>query len=139
ESSLGRYRRMGHDLRVDPAHSVPLRLELDLCIRQNYLRAHVLVAVREAIQRFFSPDNITFGEAVYVSRIVAAVMAVDGVNEVEVVRLERIAQKTIGAPLKAPASTGVLPLRPNEIARLDHDPAQPENGLLTFGNVRGGR
>jgi len=139
ESSLGRYRRMGHDLRVGGARSVPLRLELDLCIRERYLRAHVLVAVREAVQRFFSPDNVTFGEAVYVSRIIAAVMAVDGVQEVHVVRLERISQKTIGAELDAPASTGVLRLRPNEIARLDHDPAQPENGFVAFRDVRGGR
>jgi len=139
ESSLARYRRMGHDLRVEGAQSVPLRLELDLCIKENYLRAHVLVAVREAILKLFQPDNVTFGEAVYVSRIVAAVMAVDGVNEVEVIRLERIAQRTIGPPLGAPSSTGVLRLGPNEIARLDHDPAQPENGFLTFGNVRGGR
>jgi hypothetical protein len=138
-SSLERYRRMGHDLRVDAARSVPLRLELDLCIKEHYLRAHVLVAVREVIQQFFSPDNVTFGEAVYVSRIVAAVMAVDGVKEVEVVRLERIAQRESGPPLAAPASTGILRLRPNEIARLDHDPAQPENGFLTFHDVRGGR
>jgi hypothetical protein len=138
-SSLGRYRRMGHDLRVDNARSVPLRLELDLCIKEHYLRAHVLVAVREAIQNFFAPDNVTFGEAVYVSRIVAAVMAVDGVKEVEVVRLERIAQRESDPPLAAPSSSGILRLRPNEVARLDHDPAQPENGFLTFRNVRGGR
>lgn len=139
ETSLGRYRRMGHDLRVGGARSVPLRLTLDLCIREHYLRAHVLVAVRQAIQRFFAPDNVTFGEAVYISRIIAAVMAVDGVKEVGVVQLERIAQKTIGPELEAPSSTGVLRLRPNEIARLDDDPAQPENGFVTFGDVRGGR
>ncbi len=133
--SLERYRRMGHDLRVRGAHYVPLRLELALCIKPDYLRAHVLAAVKSALKTFFQPDNLTFGEAVYISRIVAAVMAVDGVAEVEIKRLERIAQKTPGTP----PDTGILKLRPDEIARLDNDPATPENGILSFVNVRGGR
>jgi hypothetical protein len=133
--SLGRYRRMGHDLRVEGAQAVPLRLEIELCIKPDYLRAHVLAAVKDALGGFFQPDNLTFGEAVYISRIVAAVMAVDGVAEVNVTRLERIAQKTPGKP----PDSGILKLRPSEIARLDNDPAMPENGILTFVNVRGGR
>ncbi|HEU4886814.1 MAG TPA: putative baseplate assembly protein, partial [Thermoanaerobaculia bacterium] len=133
--SLARYRRMGHDLRVDGARPVPLRLELDLCIKPDYLRAHVLAAAKDALRRFFHPDNLTFGEAVYISRIVAAVMAVDGVAEVQVKRLERIAQKTPGTP----PENGILTLGRNEIARLDNDPAIPENGILSFVNVRGGR
>jgi predicted phage baseplate assembly protein len=133
--SLERYRRMGHDLRVGGAQLVPLRLELDLCIKPDYLRAHVLAAVREAVLRLFQPDNTTFGEAVYISRIVAAVMAVDGVLEVDVKRLERLADVAKGV---APES-GILKLKPFEIARLDNDPAIPENGILAFGNVRGGR
>jgi hypothetical protein len=132
---LGRYRRMGHDLRVEGAHSVPLRLDLALCIKPDYLRAHVLAAAKVALARFFDPDNLTFGEAVFISRIIAAVMAVDGVAEVEVQRLERLATKTPTAP----PENGILPLAPNEVARLDNDPARPENGILTFVNVRGGR
>ena len=118
-----------------PGRFVPLRLELDLCIKPDYLRAHVLAAVREAVLRLFQPDNTTFGEAVYISRIVAAVMAVDGVLEVDVKRLERLADVAKGV---APES-GILKLKPFEIARLDNDPAIPENGILAFGNVRGGR
>ena len=141
-SSLGRYRRMGHDLRVGAAVSVPLRLELDLCVKPKYLRAHVLAAVKAALKSFFHPDNLTFGASVYISRIVAAVMAVDGVAEVHVVRLERLATKTPDQPPDGPGKppeTGLLKLKPNEIARLNNDPVEPENGILKFGNVRGGR
>jgi len=134
-TTLGRYRRMGHDLRVGPAISVPLRLELALCVKPKYLRAHVVAAVKEAMRKLFTPDNLTFGESVYVSRIVAAVMSVDGVAETHVTRLERIAMKT---PTPVP-DDGVLRLRPNEIARLDNDPVSPENGILAFSDVRGGR
>jgi hypothetical protein len=126
---------MGHDLRVERAEFVPLRLELALCVKPDYLRAHVFAAVKEAIATFFRPDSLRFGEGVYVSRIVAAVMAVDGVAEVNVTRLERLAQKTPGHP----PDDGILTLKPNEIARLDNDPAMPENGILSFGDVGGGR
>lgn len=121
---------------------MPLRLELDLCVKPKYLRAHVLAAVKSALKTFFHPDNLTFGASVYISRIVAAVMAVDGVAEVHVVRLERLATKTPDQPPDGPGKppeTGLLKLKPNEIARLDNDPVEPENGILTFGNVRGGR
>lgn len=145
DEMLQRYRRMGHDLRVDAAASVPIRLELDLCIHPEYLRAHVLTAVRDAlssrvlaggVRGFFHPDNLTFGEAIYVSRIVAAVMAIAGVAETRVVRLERLGH----APHKNPdLMKGLLKLVPNEIARLDNDPSRPEDGLLSFRRVRGGR
>jgi hypothetical protein len=145
EQGLRRYRRMGHDLRVGAAGMVPIRLELDLCVKPEYLRAHVLAAVRNALSSrtlrggrrgFFHPDNLTFGEAVYASRIIAAVMAVDGVAEVHVVRLERLAHARRPRP-RHPIE--LLPLGSNEIARLDNDPALPENGILSFRRVRGGQ
>jgi hypothetical protein len=159
EQRLRRYRRMGHDLRVGAADIVPIRLKLDLCIKPDYLRAHVVAAVREALSNrtlsgghrgFFHPDNLTFGTAVYVSRIVAAVMALDGVAEVHVVRLERLSREKasldqIGAMIFGETGNnpdlpkGLLRLKPNEIARLDNDPAIPENGILSFRQVRGGR
>lgn len=135
-ASLHRYRRMGHDLRVSGAESVPLRVVLDLCVKPHYLRAHVADAVRAAMRELFAPDNLTFGEAIYVSRIVAAVMRVDGIAEVKVRRLERLAH---GHLKNADFTKGFLAIGPEEIARLDNDPAAPENGLLEIRRVRGGR
>lgn len=134
-ATLARFRRMGHDLSVAGAESVPLALDLDLCVKPDYLKAHVRAAVEQAIEAFFQPDNTTFGEAVYVSRIVAAVMAIDGVADVTVKRLE-----PLGGPAEPQVlASGILTLLPNQIARLDNDPVQPENGLLKFTNVGGGR
>lgn len=134
--SLHRYRRMGHDLRVQGADLVPLRVVLDLCVKPHYLRAHVADAVRAAMRELFAPDNLTFGEAIYVSRIVAAVMRTDGVAEVKVRRLERLAH---GRVKNVDFTKGFLAIGPSEIARLDNDPAAPENGLLEIRRVRGGR
>jgi hypothetical protein len=133
---LQRYRRMGHDLTVDGADVVPIRLDLELCVHEDYLRAHVVAAVRAALAALFHPDNLTFGGAVHVSRIIAAVMAVDGLVKVCVAKLERLDQEERGNP---DLPKGLLKLRPNEIARLDADASMPENGILTFSAVRGGR
>jgi hypothetical protein len=146
------YRRMGHDLRVAPAIYVPLDLAVTVCVLPRFLRAHVEAAVRDVLSSrvlpggrlgLFHPDNLGFGDGVYISRIVAAVQAVPGVQEVTVTRLERFAalEPTSSFPDLGdddlPAG-GVLRLGPLEIARLDNDPSFPENGRLTL-DVRGGR
>jgi hypothetical protein len=82
---------------------------------------------------FFHPDNLTFGQGVLLSRLVAAAQAVPGVESVRVTRLERLGEGPNGE-----IETGLLPLGPLEIARLDNDPSMPVNGRLELA-MRGGR
>lgn len=142
ERHLGRYRRMGHDLRVVAARRVPLDLGLFVCVRDGYLRGHVRAALLEAFSNrlladgrrgFFHPDALSFGQGVYLSQIVAAAQAVAGVESVRVTRLERLYEGPNGE-----LESGVLPLGPLEIARLDNDPGFPEHGRLTL-ELEGGR
>jgi hypothetical protein len=58
------------------------------------------------------------------------------VAKVCVVKLQRLDQEPAGNP---DLPKGFLALRPNEIARLDNDAGSPENGILSFSGVRGGR
>jgi hypothetical protein len=115
----------------------------------GYQRAHVKAALRAALGTgvladgstgLFNPDNQTFGQGVFVSRIVAAAQAIPGVIETEVTRLSRFAPGT-SAPTAKPddvPASGVLTLGPYQIARLDNDPGTPGNGRLTL-LLRGGR
>lgn len=139
---LHRYRRMGHDLVVKSAHRVPLDIELAICVRPNYLRGHVKTELLNVFSNkrmanskpgFFHPDQLTFGDDVYLSKIVAAAQSVQGIESVEVIRLQRF-----GEPANNEIETGLLPLGPFGIARLDNDPSFPENGKLTL-DMRGGR
>jgi len=82
---------------------------------------------------FFHPDNLTFGEGIYLSKLVAAAQAVTGVESVKVNKLQRLYE-----PPNSEIENGVLPLGPLEVARLDNDPSFPENGRLIL-DVRGGR
>lgn len=139
---LYRYRRIGHDLIVKPAQRVPLDIELAICVRPNYLRGHVkeelLTVFSNKMQRdgklgFFHPDNLSFGDDIYLSKIVAVAQAVQGIESVQVTKMQRFAELENGEIEK-----GVLNLGPFEIARLDNDPSFPENGKLTL-TLRGGR
>jgi hypothetical protein len=152
EAYLERYRRIGHDVAVKQAQYVGLDLALHVCVRPEYLRGHVKAALLDVFSNrtlpdgtrgLFHPDNLTFGEGIYASRLIAAAQAVTGVQFIELTRLARF---EIGAPSPGGSSTpgdgvpahGVLALGPFEIARLDNDPNAPENGRLTL-DVGGGR
>jgi hypothetical protein len=136
------YRRIGHDLRVVPASYVPLRLEMTVSVRPHYLRGHVEAVLLDRLSNrvlpdgqrgFFHPDNLSFGEEVFLSKIVGTAQAVTGVENVTVDRFERFYDSSTNAK-----DSGVLALGPFEIARLDNDASFPENGVLRL-TMEGGR
>ena len=149
DAYLEPYRRIGHDLAVAGARYVPLDLGLSVCVRPGYLRGPVETALRRLLGNgvlpdgslaLFNPDALSFGQGLYLSRIVAAAQAISGVMEVRVTRLARY---VLGSPAptakadRVPAD-GLLPLGAFEIARLGNDPSAPGNGRLTL-MLRGGR
>ncbi|HEY8201383.1 MAG TPA: putative baseplate assembly protein [Actinomycetota bacterium] len=141
EGYLWRFRRMGHDLRTVPARYVAVDLGLDVCVKPHFQRGHVKAALLDAFSNrvlvggrlgFFHPDNLTFGQSIFVSRIVAAAQAVPGVACATVTRLQRRFE-----PPNHEIETGVLPIRSWEIAQLDNDGNHPERGRLDV-SVSGG-
>jgi hypothetical protein len=139
---LERYRRIGHDLRLAGARYVPLEIAITACVLPHYLRGHIEAALLAVFSNrvlpngqlgFFHPDNVTFGEGIFVSKLVAAAQAVPGVQSVTVTRLERYAEGDQGA-----LAEGILRLGSLEVARLDNDPSFPEHGKLAF-TIGGGR
>ncbi len=143
---LFRYRRMGHDLAVGGARYVPLALAVQVCVRPHYARAAVRAEVAALLGRghlaggglgFFHPDRLSFGQGVFVSRLIAAVMAVAGVQSAGVLKLARLNRPPAGAAIDAVPADGVLPMGAMEIAQLDNDPDFPENGKLEL-ILRGG-
>ena len=139
---LDPYRRIGHSVRTITARLVPLRLKLTVCVQPGYQRGHVKAAVLESLgsrdlldgrRGYFHPDNLTFGQSIFLSPIVARVQALAGVESVIVNEIERLFDGPAGE-----RESGVLPIGALEIARLDNDPSLPENGRLEL-DMRGGR
>lgn len=141
-NQLGRYRLTGYDLEIRPPVFVPLEIELELCVRPDHFRAEVAEAVLLAMSNrvlangergFFHPDRFTFGDSVFLSRVYAAIEAVEGVDSVVVRTFKRA-----GQPDNGELAAGVLRTGPWEIPILDNDPNFMENGELLL-TVRGGK
>jgi len=139
---LHRYRRIGHNLVVQSARRVPLDIELIVCVLPSYLRGHVKAALLDVFSNrrlsdgrlgMFHADNVSFGDGIYLSVLVAAAQAVAGVESVKVTKLQRLYE-----PANGELDNGVLPLGPLEIARMANDPSFPEHGRLRL-DMRGGR
>lgn len=139
---LERYRKIGHEVRVVAARQVPLVLAFEVCVAVGHLRSHVAAAIlavlgrgllRDGRRGLFHPDELTFGQGVAASRLVAAVAAVEGVESARLSRLERQFEGPHGE-----LEAGFLTLAPMEIARLDNDPRFPDFGRLEL-TLGGGR
>jgi predicted phage baseplate assembly protein len=131
---LERFRMAGYDLEVDGPHYVPLEIALHICVLPEYFRSEVVRAVRQELGTgvlpdgrlaVFHPDNFTFGESVFLSRIVAAAQAVEGVEAVWAQKFQRMAN-----PDPASLENGVIGIGRLEIAQLANDANFRERGLL---------
>jgi hypothetical protein len=138
-----RYRMAGYDLEVEGPRFVSLEIEMDVCVKPDYFRSEVKRALIEVFsnqilpdgrQGVFHPDNFTFGQTVYLSRLYAAAQAVPGVSSAHITKFIR--QDIPDDP--KPLEENKLTLGRLEIARLDNDPNFPEHGVFRL-NIKGGK
>lgn len=138
---LNRFRMAGFDLEINGPRFVPLDILMKVCVAPGYFRGEVRKALLEAFSNrrladgnlgFFHPDNWTFDQPVYLSRIYATAAKVPGVDSVSVERFKKWTQAA-----QTEIEDGVLPIGRFEIARLDNDPSLRENGLLELELVGG--
>jgi hypothetical protein len=128
------FRMAGHDVEIDSPRPVPLEVTMRVCVKPEYFRSDVKAALLQVFSNrdlpdgrrgLFHPDNFTFGQTVYLSRLYAAAQAVDGVASVQITQFERK-----GQPAPQPLADGRLTFARLEIARLDNDPNFPERGVF---------
>ena len=143
---LERFRLAGYDLEVDAPQFVPLDLRFAVCVQPGYFPGDVEAALLETFSNrdwpdgrrgFFHPDNFTFGQPLYLSAVVAAAMAVPGVQWIETAGARARFQRW-GRTASQELENGEITFERLEIARLDNDPNAPENGRIEF-IMEGGR
>ncbi len=133
---LDRYRLAGYDLEINSPVFVPLDIMLTVCVTVGYFRSDVKETLLQVFSNrdlpggkrgFFHPDNFTFGQPVSLSQIYEAAMATDGIDSVEVTKVQRWGK----APNQELKKEMLAPC-PFEVIRLDNDPNFPENGKIEF-------
>ena len=137
-----RYTQTGYDLEIDPPIYVPLEIAIQICVEPDHFRTDVEQALLDTLSTqtlprggrgFFHPDNFTFGQPLYLSRLYAAVEAVRGVDSAVVTVFKRFGAAPVGE-----LEQGYIPAGRLEVLRLENDPSFPENGVLEF-DMRGGK
>jgi hypothetical protein len=135
------YRMAGHDVEVDAAIYVSLEIEMTICVTPGYFASDVELSLLDVLSNrvlpdgtkgVFYPDNFTFGQTVYLSRVYAGAQATPGVDSVNITKFQRQGQDSPQG-----IADGKLPMHRLEIARLDNDPNYPEHGTLKFTFVGG--
>ena len=132
-------RLAGYDLEVIGALYVPVELEIEFCLKPGFLPGDVQEAIEQALSTselagdnkgLFHPDNFSFGDYLYVSRIFAAVMKVPGVESAQITRLARLYAARPDRDTQRNLLQGFLAVGSDQIIRLDNDRNFPENGTL---------
>jgi baseplate J-like protein len=135
-AELEPYRMAGSDIVVQPPVYVPVDIAMNVCIASGYFRGTVKAALIDTFSArdlpgggrgFFHPGNFTFAQPVYLSKVVAAAMAVAGVAWVDVVTFQRF-----GQPPADELAAGLISMDRLEVALCDSEAADPAAGRISF-------
>jgi predicted phage baseplate assembly protein len=121
ERRLEHVRLAGRDVEVRPPHPAGLDVALRVAVLPGYLAPDVVDAVTESL--LARPRVL--GGPVYLSQLLAAAQAVEGVASVTPDRFRRF-----GQPDSGELAVGVIRLGPFDLASFENDPDRPQLGVL---------
>jgi hypothetical protein len=133
---LNKFRLAGYDLEINSPIFVPLDIEINVCVKPNHypdqvkrnlLQVFSTQCLQNGQMGFFHPDNFTFGQPLYLSKIYQTAMNVDGVESVFINRFQRMGKRE-----NMELEKGIIDIHSSEIIRLDNDPNFPDNGKIEF-------
>lgn len=133
------YAMTGYDLEIIDPTFVPLELSLEICVEPGYFPSEVEQAVLEVLSNrqlpdgrlgFFHPDQFTFGQTLYLSKLYDVVEAATGVQSVAITGLHRQYATAADTETDANLARGYIDVGEFAVVRLDNDPDFPENGIL---------
>ncbi|MBC6480826.1 MAG: putative baseplate assembly protein [Hormoscilla sp. GM7CHS1pb] len=130
------FRLMAHDLEIVEPTFVPLDSLLLVEIKDGYFQRSIFRELENTFSNqdlpdgkrgFFHPDNLSFGQPVYLSQIIQRAMEIAGVYRVEAKRFQVWGRTPLGE-----LDAGIITTEALSIVQVDNNPYTPENGLLEF-------
>jgi len=127
---------VGWDLVIHEPLYVPLDIQMTVVLQPGLKTETVYQRFFQEIlapgKPLFDPDDFSFGDSIYLSRITALIMSVSGVADAQADVFQRW-----GQPAGDEMAAGCIAIGPLEIARLDNDPAAPQHGTFKVRIVEG--
>ena len=139
---LEKFRLAGYDVEIQSPIYVPLKISIEVCLKDGYFQGEVkeeLLKIfsnkprEDATKGFFHPDNFTFGQTLYLSRVYETALAVAGVSSVIIADFHKWGKEPRGE-----RDDGYIKAGPMEILRLDNDSNFAEYGMIDFSFCAGG-
>lgn len=133
-------RLIGEDLEIRPPHFVPLKIEVTLCVDENYWPEDIRYILEQEFSTgytpdgrpgFFHPDAWTFGQSLHASEIAGRIHRIPGINVILAIDLDRWNEPT-------PGPGDVIAVAFNEIVQVKNDPDHLETGFMHI-HLQGGR
>ncbi|CAB3801281.1 baseplate J/gp47 family protein [Paraburkholderia fynbosensis] len=133
---LDLFRMAGTDLEVEAAVIVGLKIVLHVCVDSQHFRTDVRQAltrilvsgdVCDGTPGLLAPVNFSLGETVYLSPLLVAVQAVEGVTSVNALAFQRLDD-----PLSDAVARGYITMNRLELASVANDPSRLDRGYLTL-------
>lgn len=133
------YRMVGQEVVLIDAVRVPVTFALSVRVAPNYFQSEVRRALGDVLGTgaagFFRPGRLRFGEDLRAGDLIAAAMALDGVESVCLNRF-----RLLGSQFADQVASGRIVLSGIEVAICDNDPARPDRGyyrLTLHGGLKG--
>jgi hypothetical protein len=139
---LNAVRLIGEDLEIRSPQFVPLKIAVVLCAKPEFWCEDLKAILEQEFsdgwtpdgrRGFFHPDLWTFGQGLEPSQIVGRVLAVEGVEHLISVNIERLNSPSSALTIRTGAAVSQ-----NEIIQVFNDPDHMEKGSIDF-DVQGGR
>jgi len=123
------YRMAGQPVELQQAEETGIVIALSIQVADNYYQSEVRHAAEQALGTgpggFFEPGRLRFGEDLWASDIVQALMALDGVRNICVKRFKRFGER-----YRDMASEGHIVLDGLEVAVCDNLSDEPGRGYF---------
>lgn len=131
------FRMIGQEVVLQEPVYVGVYMSISIRLASNFYQSEMRHAIAEVLGHgpggFFEPGKLGFGEDLYASDVIEALMSVDGIENVCLNRFKRIGNQYLDN-----TTQGYIPMDGLEVAVCNNDPGDPAMGYYRY-QLQGGR
>ncbi len=142
---INKIKMIGYDVSISQTKYVFPEIEISIFLKKGFVKSEVESRLRFLLGNkedgtghmgFFHPDNFTFGDPIYVSKLYDVIENIHIVDYIIITKFKNSNSPYISTEderdeiTKRNLQRGFIPVNEKNIVRLDNDPNYPERGYL---------